>query len=248
MSNVWFFQCCGDLKVKQIFYFILFFCLFSISQYAREQTSLQKARAFYQKGMYQECLAIANGQIRKSLELYPGQEMLLLYFLTENDLNKLNLILNRIYKKNSKTLHPNFFFLIYVFLDKSMVIGNFAQAGYWGKIFYQRGLSSSLFQRGMYLYASILFMQKKIEKSQKILNIINQQKIKPKQKEKLLLLQTAAPNPEFRLQAEIFHFAYRSRYRKFIFQNLIRLYIQKKQIKKARKLYRFYRKNILSRE
>ncbi|MEM7180245.1 MAG: hypothetical protein AAF518_05000 [Spirochaetota bacterium] len=222
--------------------FTFFFCSYALLAYS--QQDLVQAKKYYKQGKYKECLATTNRILAKTRILKPNSEALLLYFLTESDLGKLDKTLQRLYRKRARHIHPNFFFLTYVFMDKALVLGEFQRAVYWGEVFAQRGEKSSLYIKGMYLYTNLLFSNKDYKNMRLILTKLQQKKMRKREKEKLLLLQTANLKKKSRLQKGILLSAYRSKYKRMIFRNLILFYYRNGNKKFAKKLFHFYKKRI----
>ena len=223
---------------------LLVFFLFLPTIWPKSPKDLYQAKRYYKQGKYKECLVTVNRILAQTRILKPELEVLLLYFLTESDLAKLDKTLQRLYRKRVRYIHPNFFFLTYVFMDKALVLGQFQRGVHWGKVFATRGKKSSLYLKGMYLYTNLLFVSKDYKNVRLVLAKLQQKKLRKREREKLFLLQTAGLQRQSKLQKGILLSAYRSKYKRMLFRNLIVYYYRKGNKRYAKKLFRFYKKRI----
>lgn len=210
---------------------LLFF--YSFSLFPTTGSLYKSARMAYNQGQYEECVSLLHNYIHTSETLSSKDRKVILYFITEGNIRKLDTVLNRLYEKERENLGKNFFILIYIFMDKAILSRDYKLAANWGEVFRLYAKPSNLYLKGMYLYSCILFFIKDYQALQLTLDeaLIHESYLRSK--DKFLLLNSAVPDEGFSVKNKHIRTAIRSKYRRLIFSNLIRFYDKTGRTKKS---------------
>ena len=87
--------------MKLIFVLIYFFSL-SLFASADENPTLKKILELYKRKDYKEITKLANDYIQSKEEISQDDKVIKFYFHTESDLQKLDIVLDKIYKNTDR--------------------------------------------------------------------------------------------------------------------------------------------------
>ena len=220
-----------------IFAFVVFLSLFGSSIDAVNDPILRRALLYYNQGEHKQCLSVLSEHIQDPKTLISSTEKkMYLYFLVETDVNQLDTVLHRIYKEERLYPGKRFFALVYIFMDKAILMGEHTKILYWGEVFRQRGRLSNYYLKGLYLYACVLFGKKKFQTLQLVLDEALSFEKAVRHRDKFLLLNSARPNESYSIETKHLKTAIDSNYRYLIFRNLIRYYHKKGKVEEAHRL------------
>jgi len=166
----------------KLFVFIVGFLSFSSAMFASadENPTLKRVLELYKRKDFKEINKIASEYIRSQEELSQDDKVIKVYFHTENDLQKLDTVLDQIYK-NTDELSPKFHTLTYMLMEKTLLAEQYDIGVKWGDIYRKEAKSKKTkYIKGLYLYSCLLY---KANKSTISLSVIdNALKEKPNKK------------------------------------------------------------------
>jgi hypothetical protein len=223
--------------MSRIFTLVTFLSLLVPSLYAVNDPVLRSALLYYNKGEYKQSLSILTDHIHNSnVSISSTEKKMYLYFLIETDVNQLDSVLHRLYKEERLYPGKRFFALVYIFMDKAILVGEHTKILYWGEVFRQRGRLSNYYLKGLYLYACVLFGKKKFQTLQLVLDEALSFEKAVRHRDKFLLLNSARPNDNYSIETKHLQTAIHSNYRYLIFRNLIYYYRKKGKVEEANRL------------
>jgi len=120
----------------KLFVFIVGFLSFSSAMFASadENPTLKRVLELYKRKDFKEINKIASEYIRSQEELSQDDKVIKVYFHTENDLQKLDTVLDQIYK-NTDELSPKFHTLTYMLMEKTLLAEQYDIGVKWGDIY-----------------------------------------------------------------------------------------------------------------
>ncbi len=231
--------------MKLIFVLIYFFSL-SLFASADENPTLKKILELYKRKDYKEITKLANDYIQSKEEISQDDKVIKFYFHTESDLQKLDIVLDKIYK-NTDELSSKFHTLNYMLMEKSLLADQYEIGVKWGDIYRREAKSKKpKYIKGLYLYSCLLY---KANRSTISLSVIdNALKDKPSKKiaNKLKLLRIAQLKNDFQIIIESKNFLknnYDSTYADFIFVHMVQAYRNTGKKKRVEQLKEEFKKD-----
>lgn len=232
----------------KLFVFIVGFLSFSSAMFASadENPTLKRVLELYKRKDFKEINKIASEYIRGQEELSQDDKVIKVYFHTENDLQKLDTVLDQIYK-NTDELSPKFHTLTYMLMEKTLLAEQYDIGVKWGDIYRKEAKSKKTkYIKGLYLYSCLLY---KANKSTISLSVIdNALKEKPNKKitGKLKLLRIAQLKNDFQVIVESKNYLknnYESTYADFIFAHMVQAYRNTGKKKRVEQLKEDFKKD-----
>jgi|GEM_PF-2003075 hypothetical protein len=232
----------------KLFVFIVGFLSFSSAMFASadENPTLKRVLELYKRKDFKEINKIASEYIRSQEELSQDDKVIKVYFHTENDLQKLDTVLDQIYK-NTDELSPKFHTLTYMLMEKTLLAEQYDIGVKWGDIYRKEAKSKKTkYIKGLYLYSCLLY---KANKSTISLSVIdNALKEKPNKKitGKLKLLRIAQLKNDFQVIVESKNYLknnYESTYADFIFAHMVQAYRNTGKKKRVEQLKEDFKKD-----
>jgi hypothetical protein len=213
---------------------------------ADENPTLKRVLELYKRKDFKEINKIASEYIRSQEELSQDDKVIKVYFHTENDLQKLDTVLDQIYK-NTDELSPKFHTLTYMLMEKTLLAEQYDIGVKWGDIYRKEAKSKKTkYIKGLYLYSCLLY---KANKSTISLSVIdNALKEKPNKKitGKLKLLRIAQLKNDFQVIVESKNYLknnYESTYADFIFAHMVQAYRNTGKKKRVEQLKEDFKKD-----
>jgi len=232
----------------KLFVLIVGFLSFSSAMFASadENPTLKRVLELYKRKDFKEINKIASEYIRSQEELSQDDKVIKVYFHTENDLQKLDTVLDQIYK-NTDELSPKFHTLTYMLMEKTLLAEQYDIGVKWGDIYRKEAKSKKTkYIKGLYLYSCLLY---KANKSTISLSVIdNALKEKPNKKitGKLKLLRIAQLKNDFQVIVESKNYLknnYESTYADFIFAHMVQAYRNTGKKKRVEQLKEDFKKD-----
>jgi hypothetical protein len=171
------------------FYYFLFSNLFNTQSIDSADSLLVE----FKNANYSFVASKAKEAIRNQSYKPKDQRYLILYLSSATDLIEMDRILEEVYiqKDNNNTYLSN---AVYLLLERSLVANIPSLGEKWGFRFRQDGEGSTRYADGLYLYASVLYQNKKEKDSLFITNLALNQNPNASVKEKILTLRNAISN------------------------------------------------------
>ncbi len=232
----------------KLFVFTVVFLFVSSAMFASadENPTLKRVLELYKRKDFKEINKIASEYIRTQEELHQDDKVIKLYFHTENDLQKLDSLLDQIYK-NTDEVSSKFHTLTYMLMEKSLLAEQFDIGVKWGDVYRKEAKSKKTkYIKGLYLYSCLLY---KANKSSVSLSVIdNALKEKPSKKitSKLKLLRIAQLKNDFQVIVESKNYLknnYESTYADFIFAHMVQAYRNTGKKKRVEQLKEDFKKD-----
>ncbi|MDX1958687.1 MAG: hypothetical protein SFU98_08950 [Leptospiraceae bacterium] len=155
------------MRVALSFLLTVFFAVPIFSNHGNPDLAKKTFEAFYNKD-FPKSRNLAFQYLKDSESIDTSDKVLKIFFITEPDLNHLDLILDRIYISNQKK-NFHFYKLVYILLEKSTVAENHKIATKWGEIFVNEAKNSKRYSRGLYLYSLTLFQRNESQRAETVL-------------------------------------------------------------------------------
>jgi hypothetical protein len=211
------------LKRILILFSILFLFhtnIFSLS----DSVVLEKIQSHIQKKEFLEASKIAEKYLKNLPVLDQSDKIIRYYFLLESNLDKLDQALESIYKSTDK-LNFRFHSLVFILIEKSLLVGDYQIGVKWGEIYKKEARSKKKkYFRGLYFYACHLY---KLNDKVAALTVVEQvlrEKTKKNLKDKLTLLKILHYKNEYQFMMESKNFIRKnpdSNYVDIVFVNMI---------------------------
>lgn len=179
-------------KLKGNFWKLLSILIFHIPIYLYGQTidSADSLIVEFKNSNYSLVASKSREVILNQFYKPKDQRYLILYLSSATDLQEMDRILEEVYSKKEK----NSSYLsnaIYLLLERSLVANSSALGEKWGFRFRQDAEESSRYAEGLFLYASVLYQNKKEKDSLFITNLALNQNPNNNLKEKILNLRNS---------------------------------------------------------
>lgn len=194
--------------------------LFSLS----DEHTLQKINQYIQKKDFLEAAKVAEKYIKNLNEIQQTDRIVKAYFYVESNLDKLDLVLDSIYRSSNK-LNFRFHALVFIMIEKSLLSGDYNLGSKWGEVYRKEARSKKKkYYRGLYFYACHLFKQNDKLMAMSLIEFILREKPKKNLRDKLTLLKVLQYKSEFQFMIESKNFIKKnpdSNYVDFVFVNMI---------------------------
>ncbi len=222
--------------IGSIFLLISFFVSASVSA-----DTFKRAFQAYMEKDYKVCRLYSEKYIRESAINDPASQIFKIYFKTENNLIKLDYVLEKFYKDN-ETLPKEFYSLVSIFLEKALVSQNLKLGLKWGERYYLEGAKTKKYFKGLFLYSSLLFLAKEKQRAVSVLTAIDSERINDEEwKTRLELLRISSLENQKDIIRESKRYLkkhYNEKYSDYLISMMIELYRKSGKREKAEKLQR----------
>ncbi len=213
---------------------------------AEDDQTLKRILELYKRKDFKEITKLASEYIRAKEELAQDDKVIKFYFHTENDLQKLDIVLDNIYK-NTDELSPKFHALNYMLMEKALLSEQFDIGVKWGDIFRKEAKSKKpKYIKGLYLYSCLLYKANKSAISLSVIDSALKEKPSKKFTSKLKLLRIAQLKNDFQIIVESKNYLknnYESTYADFIFAHMIQAYRNTGKKKRVEQLKEDFKKD-----
>lgn len=206
-----------------IFFSILF--IYSMEIFSlNDPVVLERIQTHIKKKEFLEASKLAEKHVKSLTELNQSDKIIRYYFLLESNLDKLDLVLESIYKTTDK-LNFRFHSLVFILIEKSLLVGDFQLGSKWGEIYKKEARSKKKkYYRGLYYYACHLY---KLNDKVAALNVIEsvlREKTKKNLTDKITLLKILHYKNEYQFMLQSKNFIKKnpdSNYVDLVFINMI---------------------------
>jgi hypothetical protein len=234
--------------MKLTFFFLLtcLFLCFPLFSSADESPTLKKILELYKRKDFKEITKLAIDYIQNSPELSQDDKVIKFYFHTENDLQKLDLILDKIYK-NTDEISPKFHTLNYMLMEKALLAEQYEIGVKWGDIYRKEAKSKKpKYIKGLYLYSCLLYKANRSTISLSVIDSALKEKPSKKITGKLKLLRIAQLKNDFQVIVESKNYLknnYDTTYADFIFAHMVQAYRNTGKKKRVEQLKEDFKKD-----
>lgn len=224
------------INLKKLISFFLYLSFLSFPLFSlNDSQTLYQIQQYLKKKDYINATKIAESYIKSLEEIQQNDKIIKIYFRLESDLNKLDILLDSIYKDTDK-FNKRFHSLLFIFIEKSLLAGEYSLGVKWGEVYKKEAKSKKKkYYKGLYLYACHLYKRNEKNLAMQMIEFALKEKPKKNLKDKLTLLKLLQYNNDLQFSIEskkILKNNPDSNYADFIFANLIQNY--KNQNKKEK--------------
>lgn len=211
-----------------------------------ENPTLKRILELYKQKDFKEISKVASEYIRTKEDISQDDKVIKFYFHTENDLRKLDILLDKIYK-DTEELNSKFHSLVYMLMDKALLAEEYEIGVKWGDVYRKEAKSKKAkYFRGLYLYSCLLYKANKNNLSLSIIDSALKDKPNTKIVSKLKLLRIAQLKNDFQIIVESQNYLKNNQetiYADFIFAHMVQAYRNAGKKKRVEQLKEEFKKD-----
>lgn len=234
------------MKLVAIIFLHIFFVAYPIFPESSDNPTLKKILDLYKQKDFKEISKVASEYIKAKEDISQDDKVIKFYFHTENDLTKLDALLDKIYK-NTEELNSKFHTLSFMLMEKALLAEEYEIGIKWGDIFRREAKSKKpKYIRGLYLYSCLLYKANKNSLSLTVIDNAMKEKTNAKILGKLKLLRIAQLKNDFQIIVESKNYLknnYDSAYADFIFAHMVQAYRNAGKKKRVEQLKEEFKKD-----